>query len=179
MLVAGKGEVLYLLDRDHLGKYRPDFAQDALQTIPLRGGFFGAPAYWNGHVYALASNDVLKDFKVERGQLTGPVASGAERFIDPGATPAISANGTRDGIVWILQSKGWRSPDRPAVLRAYDAVNVGRELYNSEQNSTRDRAGMCLRFAVPTVVNGRVYVGAKNRVDVYGLLSLPGPPGER
>ena len=131
---------------------------------------FGAPAYWNGHVYVLASNDVLKDFSLDRGQLVGPVASGTQRFIDPGATPAISANGSRNGIVWILESKGWRSPDRPAVLHAYDAVNVARELYNSEQVSGRDRAGKCLRFAIPTVANGRVYVGAKSEVDVYGLL---------
>jgi hypothetical protein len=171
LLVGGKGAVLYVLDRDHLGKYQPDKPQDALQAIPLRDMFFGTPSYWNGHVYVLASNDVLKDFKVERGQLLGPVASGAERFIDPGATPAVSANGARDGIVWLLQSKGWRSADTPAVLRAYDAANVARELYNSEQNSARDRAGKCLRFAIPTVVNGRVYVGAKSEVDVYGLLA--------
>jgi hypothetical protein len=93
-----------------------------------------------------------------------------ERFLDPGATPAISANGSRDGIVWILESKGWRSPDTMAILHAYDGTNVAREIYSSEQNSARDRAGKCLRFAVPTVVNGRVYVGAKSEVDVYGLL---------
>jgi hypothetical protein len=59
---------------------------------------------------------------------------------------------------------------RPSILRAYDAGNVARELYNSEENSARDRAGRTVRFTIPTVANGRVYVGAKGEVDVYGLL---------
>lgn len=56
------------------------------------------------------------------------------------------------------------------MLHAYDAANVGRELYTSEQAAGRDRAGKCLRFAIPTVVNGRVYAGTKGEVDVYGLV---------
>ena len=59
---------------------------------------------------------------------------------------------------------------RPAVLHAYDAAHVENELYNTEENSARDRAGTALRFTIPTVVNGRVYIGAKGEVDVYGLL---------
>jgi len=97
------------------------------------------------------------------------VAQGTVRFIDPGATPTVSANGNSNGIVWVIRSKGWRSPDTPAVLYAFDAANVARELYNSEQNAARDRAGLCLRFNIPTVANGRVYVGAKSKLDVYGL----------
>jgi hypothetical protein len=77
----------------------------------------------------------------------------------------------KDGVVWVLRSKGWNSPDRPAVLYAYDATDVAHELYDSEQNVGRDRAGLALRFNIPTVVNGHVYVGAKQEVDVYGLLS--------
>jgi hypothetical protein len=98
------------------------------------------------------------------------VARGTTRFPDPGATPTISANGNANGIVWLLRSKGWRAPDRPAVLYALEAANVARELYNSEQKPERDRAGLCLRFNVPTVARGRVYVGAIGELDVYGLL---------
>lgn len=97
---------------------------------------------------------------------------GEQRFGNPGATPAISANGSSGGIVWVIETKAWNGADRPAVLHAYDAANVARELYNSEQNSARDRVGLTLRFTVPTVVNGRVYVEAKHRVDVYGLLGV-------
>ena len=95
---------------------------------------------------------------------------GQQRFGNPGATPAISANGRRNGIVWLIETKAWNGADRPAVLHAYNAANVAEEIYNSEQNAARDRAGKTLRFTIPTVVNGRVYVEAKGEVDVYGLL---------
>jgi len=118
---------------------------------------------------------VLKDFALEQGRLSErPVSRGVTRFIDPGATPTISANGSHSGVVWVLRSKGWRSPDTPAVLYAFDAANVAHQLYSSGENHQRDRAGLCLRFNIPTVANGRVYAGAKGEVDVYGLLPAVG-----
>jgi len=47
---------------------------------------------------------------------------------------------------------------------------VRKQLYTSEQHGARDRAGVALRFAMPTVVNGKVYLGARHEVNVYGLL---------
>jgi hypothetical protein len=174
LIVGGKAGELYVIDRDHMGKWQPGNDSHAVQVLAIADGIYSAPAYWNGHVYIFAARSVLKDYALERGQLSAqPVARGTTQFIDPGATPTISANGSRNGIVWVLRSKGWRSPDTPAVLYAYEAANVAHELYNSEQNLTRDRAGFCLRFNIPTVVNGKVYVGAKNQVDVYGLLPAP------
>ena len=170
-VLGGKGGGLYVIDRDRMGKYQAGSDSHAVQVLQFPG-ILSAPAYWNHHLYIFASDDVLKDFSLENGRLSAqPVGRGSAKFIDPGATPAISANGSRDGIVWVLSSKGWRSPDTYAVLYAYDAANVAHELYTSEQNSARDRAGLCLRFNIPTVVNGKVYVGAKKQVDVYGLLS--------
>ena len=89
---------------------------------------------------------------------------------NPGATPVVSAHGSRDGIVWLLQSKPFGSADRPAILHAYDAADVGTELWTSEQDAARDRAGTALRFNIPSVWNGQVYVGTRGGVDVYGLL---------
>jgi hypothetical protein len=171
LAVGGKGGYLYIIDRDHMGKYHAGDDSHAVQVLPIASGIYSAPAYWNQHVYIFAADDVLKDFAVQHGQLSAqPVAQGTTRFIDPGATPTISANGSRNGIVWVLRSKGWRSRDTTAELYAYDAANVSKELYNSEQNSPRDSAGLCLRFNIPTVANGKVYVAAKREVDVYGLL---------
>jgi hypothetical protein len=169
--VGGKDGSLYVVDRGHLGKFQETSNSHAAQVIRFRGGIYSAPAYWNGRVYILAGGDYLSIFALDHGKLTAqPAAMSTQRFGNPGATPAISANGTSNGIVWLIETKTWNGSDRPAVLRAYDAANVARELYNSEQNSDRDRVGLTLRFTIPTVVDGRVYVDAKHRVDVYGLL---------
>ncbi len=168
LVVGGKEGVLYLLDRDRLGRYRPDTEQGALSQVRLRDGVYGAPASWFGHVYVLARGDQLKDFALEKGELRGPKI-GLQRFI-ASATPAVSSDGRRNGIVWTIETKDWNASDRPAILHAFDAANIAHELYNSEEDSARDRAGLCLRFTIPTIVNGRVYVDAKKELDVYGLL---------
>ncbi len=174
-VVGGKGAVIYVVNRDHMGNFVPGANPHAVQTIKVGGGIMGAPAYWNGHLFYFPSNDVLKDFAVQNGRLSDePVARGKNTIVDPGATPSISANGTENGIVWVLETKGWRSPDRPAILTAYEARNVANELYSSEQNAARDRAGIARRFVIPVVANGRVYVATSGEVDVYGLLS-PAP----
>jgi hypothetical protein len=175
VIVAGKGGTIYVVDRDNMGRFHTGDDSHAVQTITKMESALSAPAYWNQNVYILVSNDVLKDFALKDGRLSPqPVAQANEKFVDPGATPAVSANGTKNGIVWVIQTKGWRSSDRFAVLRAYDAANVSHELFNSETNAARDRAGACLRFTIPTVVNGRVYIGTKSEVDVYGLLPTAG-----
>ena len=172
VVIGGKGGVIYVINRDRMGKFVPGHNRQAVQTIKVGGGIMGAPAYWNGHVYYFASNDVLKDFAVEGSRLSNtPVARGTRTIVDPGATPSISANGTKDGIVWVLETKGWQSPDRNAVLSAYDAANVAHEIYDSERNAARDGAGVARRFVIPVVANGHVYVATSGEVDVYGLLS--------
>jgi hypothetical protein len=129
-------------------------------------------AYWNHNLYVLSnsSNDALRQFTVQNGRLSLKAASGP-RFAALCATPAISANGSRDGVLWVLHSKAWNADDTNAVLYAFDALDPSRLLYVSEQNPSRDRAGLALRFNIPVIVNGHVYVGAKHEVDVYGLLS--------
>jgi len=153
-----------------MGKFQPQDDSHAVQRIRFRGGAYSAPAFWNGHLFFLATGDYLTDFALQGGQLAKPAKLGARRFGNPGATPAISSNGTRNGIVWLIETKTWNGADRPAVLHAYDAADVARELYDSESNSARDRAGKTLRFTIPTVAAGRVYVDAKGEVCVYGLL---------
>ncbi len=170
VLIGGKGATLYAIDRDRMGKYQPGSSVTG-QTIKLGGSLAGAPAYWNRHVFVFASHDVLKDFEIRQGRLelahscnSGPV--------DSGATPTISANGDKDAIVWTIATRDWLPfPETIAVLHAYDGADVSRELYNSDENSDRDRAGISVRFTIPTVANGRVYIGTRSELDVYGLVS--------
>jgi hypothetical protein len=175
LLAAGKSKKIYALDRDNLGQFHASDDGHAVQVVSAGAESFGAPAYWNGHVYYFLMQDFLRDYALQNGRLSAqPVAKSTTRINDPG-TPAISANGAKNGIVWNLSTKVWNGSDQPAVLFAYDAANVSHELYNSEQNPSRDRAGRALRFTIPTVANGRVYVPAKRRVDIYGLLSPAKP----
>ncbi len=172
LFVGGKDGSVYLLDRDRMGKFDPAANRGAVQTMKAPGLVMGASAYWNGHVYSLWSNDVVKEFAFANGRLSAaPVSKGTHVFTDPGATPTISANGTTDGVVWVVETRTWNGADRHAILHAFDAADVGTELYSSESNGARDRAGTALRFAMPTVVAGRVYVGTKGEVDVYGILA--------
>ena len=164
VLIGGKNGFLYVLDRDHLGHRQTAAANPLIQVLHFAGGIYSAPACWNGHVYVQASNDRLSDFVLNRGQLPDhPSFTAAQTLGNPGATPVVSANGTRNGIVWLIETKAWNDfTDRPAVLHAYDAANVAHELYSAP-------AGAAMRFTVPTIANGRVYVPAKGEVDVFGL----------
>src|SRR5439155_15391527 len=85
----------------------------------------------------------------------------------PSATPSVSANGATNGIVWAIKSAAY-ADNGPQVLYAFDAADVSRELYNSSQMGDRDVPGPAVKFAVPTVANGRVYVGTANALAVFG-----------
>jgi len=175
LVTAGKEGRIYLLDRDHLGKFQPSDDSHAVQTILASRGAFGAMAYWNQHVFFIGSESHIQDFALSNSQLKLK-AAGTTRFFDSGATPSISSNGAKDGIVWAASSKNWNEPPhKHAVLYAFDAADVSRELFNTEQNPQRDRPGIALRFAIPTVANGKVYLGCKGQVDVYGLLPAAAP----
>jgi hypothetical protein len=56
------------------------------------------------------------------------------------------------------------------VLHALDALDISNELYNSNMMPARDTAGVGVKFVVPTVADGLVFVGTQNEVDMYGLL---------
>ncbi len=97
--------------------------------------------------------------------MSGGETTGPRTYKFPGATPAISANGTKDGIVWTLQYGS------PQILVANSAANVSLEIYNSGLAGSRDTLGGATKFAVPTVADGRVFVGGSNSVAVFGLLA--------
>lgn len=167
-LQPGKGSMIYVIDRDQMGQFHKE-GDAIVQRIRISGGGYGAMAYWNWHVYFASSDDRLRDYALENGQLKFS-SSSSIKFENPGATPSVSADGGKNGVVWAIATKTWNGPNRPAVLYAFDANNVSDPVYTSEQNSNRDRAGMATRFVIPLVVNGHVYFGARDEVEVYGLL---------
>lgn len=172
LLTGGKNGVLYVLDPDRMGHYQTGGNKHALQTLTLGRGIYAAPAFWNGHVYLLASNDFLADFALDHGRFPDrPTATGTHRFGNPGATPTVSADGNKNGIVWLLETEEWNEFEgRPAVLHAYDATDISRELFSSA-DKPGNGAGSAVRFTIPSVDGGNVYAGTKGEVAVYGLTS--------
>jgi hypothetical protein len=170
-VAAGKEGSIYLLNRDNMGKFNPSGDSQIVQALPSAiGGMFGMPAYFNGNVYFGGAYDSLKAFTLSNGQFSaGPASQSAYVYTFPGPTPSISSNGTADGIVWALDNGAW-SAGGPGVLHAYNAANLANELYNSTQNAARDQLGPAIKFTVPTVVNGKVYIGTGSSVAVFGLL---------
>jgi hypothetical protein len=168
LLQPTKGGTIYVIDRDRMGKFQRN-RNAILQQIELGRGGYGAMAYWNGHAYLAASNDYLRDYAVSGGTLK-PAVQSTTHFDNPGATPAVSANGTRNAIIWAISTRTWNGDGRPAVLYAYDATNISHPIYSSVENPPRDHASLATRFVVPVVVNGRVYFGTRDEVEVYGLL---------
>ena len=175
LVSASKQGVIYSVNRDGMGKYNAASNQNIQSLAGLSSsGLFGSPAYWNGNVYFAAWNDYLRAFQVINGTLA-LTSHSSVTLAFPGATPSVSSNGTNNGIVWIIQENVPNDTviNNPptAVLRAYDATNLATELYDSTQaTGNRDAAGGAVKFAVPTVANGKVYVGNSNQVTVYGLL---------
>jgi hypothetical protein len=170
LVESGKEGTIYLVDRTNMGKYNPN-SNNNLQTLYYAiGGMWSMPAYWNEYIYFWGEYDVIKAYALTSGLLSGsPSSEGATQVAYPGATPSISANGSSNGIAWAIQSDAYGSG--PAVLHAYDATNLATELYNSNQNSKRDNPGIAVKFTVPTVANGKVYVAEQNTLSVYGLLA--------
>ena len=165
LVQAGKSGEVYLLNRDNLGGYNPA-GDTVVQEIPFEVGNTGSwntPAYWNGSVYYWAQLDTMKVFPLVNGLLTGPTATSSETYGYPGANPVITSNGNTDGVVWTIQSDAYTN-NGPAVLQAHNATNVSTTLYSSNTNLTRDNPGLAVKFTVPTVANGKVYVGTTNGV---------------
>ena len=169
---VGKQGWMYLLNRDNMGGYNStdQIVQEQEYVVGVNGAW-SSPAYWNGNVYWWGRFDSLKSFPLVNGLLSTSPSKSVETYGYPGATPTISANGSTQGIVWSIDSEAYGAG--PAVLQAHNASSVSTLLYSSAAsgNASRDQAGGAVKFATPTVANGKVYVGASGELDFYGLLS--------
>ncbi|MDR5748322.1 pyrrolo-quinoline quinone [Caballeronia sp. LZ029] len=164
---AGKNSTIYVVNRWSMGKFDSN-ADHIYQELvgQIRGPMFGSPAYFNNTVYFGSVGDNIKAFTVTNAALSRtPSSQTLNAFAFPGATPSISANGTSNAILWAAENGSI------GVLRAYDATNLNHQLYSSVDAGGRDQFGAGNKFITPMIANGKVYVGAKNGVAVFGLRS--------
>jgi hypothetical protein len=167
---GGKTGQIYIVNQDNMGGYHPTNTIDPQQKAGVRS-VWGAPAYWNGHIYFWAPNDYLRAFNFVNGVMSPTAASvSTESSAFPGPQPVVSSNGSTNGIVWSVLTSNYATQGY-AMLQAHDATNVSKLLYSSNQDFTRDDPGPAVKFAVPTIANGKVYVGAEYQLSVYGLLN--------
>jgi outer membrane protein assembly factor BamB len=177
---AGKDLNIYLLSRDAMGKFNAR-ENHVYQEVPhaMKHGFSRPiPAYFNGRLYYASTEDTLREYRLQNARLISePASQTALKFGYPGTTPSISADGSRNGIVWALENVNFSYDagySKPAVLHAYDASNLAHELYNSDQAPAgRDEFGTGNKFITPMIAHGKVYVGTTDGVGVFGLLLNP------
>ncbi len=196
VIQAGKSGMIYIMDRDNANdgsynstKYNPaglgGFNTSSNQVIqevqtPLEGlqswgaGVWGTEAYWNNNIYyggtASGFSSSLAAYSFKNGVLSStPTSVSSKQYSYTGPTPSVSANGATNGIVWALDNSSYFSGGN-GILTAYDATNLANTLYSSDANPARDNPGGAVEMAVPTITNGKVYVGGKE-LAVYGLLA--------
>jgi chitodextrinase len=181
LIGGGKGTnavgQVYVVNRDTMGQNAdPD---KAVQTFDLGGMIFATAAFWQDTMYIGGVGQSLKAFALNTSTSqfnTVATSQSSHSYGFPGTTPVVSSAGiiSGTGIVWALDTNSTTAAnasgtDGPAVLNAYDALNLGTALWDSTQGSG-NAAGNAVKFSVPTVANGKVYVGTQTEVDVYGLL---------
>ena len=186
---GGKSQVLYLLDRTNMGHFTSGGPDKVVQTLNVSEACFSTPAFWQNTLYFFGFNGpgLAYTFLPASDTFNPSVASSTvASFSFPGSSPSVSSNGNANGIVWTIDSNSYGTGDNgpvsagPAVLHAFDATNLGTELWNSSQVPA-DAAGNAVKFTVPTVANGKVYVPTRGNdatlgagtvfgeIDVYGL----------
>ena len=166
---AGKDKNIYLANRNNMGKFNPNNNSNIYQEVSgvLGGSVFSAPATTSHKIYYGAVGDAIKEFSFTANGLLNstPTSATTTQFGFPGATPSISGNTASSLILWATENTA------PAVLHAYNALNLSDEIYNSNQAvGGRDNFGNGNKFITPTIANGKVYVATTNGVGVFGLL---------
>jgi len=200
MIVGGsKQGVLYVVDRTNFGGYNTSACNCDDQIIQrlqvFNGQLQASPAYWDsdngGYLYGITAGENLKAYKRNGNGFgtepssqsafiapTGETAAGAEI---PGGIISISSNGSNpgSGIVWtnVPLSADANITTITGILRAFDATDLTKELWNSDQNPERDSFGTFAKFNSAVIVNGKVYQPTfSGNVSVYGLLSVASVP---
>jgi outer membrane protein assembly factor BamB len=191
LVVGGKEGRIYLINRDNMGHFSANpRTQHTVEQLPGQVNWlFDTPAYYNNTIYyasygtpgqpSLNQGEHLKAFSLVQGLINPAARVSPFTYGYPGASPSISANGATNGIVWTVSNAGAAFGNVPA-LRAADASDVSHVLYDSSLAGAGNQSTRAVKFAVPTIANGKVYVGSSNALTLYGLLpgarsSKPGP----
>jgi hypothetical protein len=178
---------IYLTNQNGLGGYNSSQDQVIEEVQGSDKGYWSNPAYWasstTDYLYYAGADawggvgDWLKQYTITNGVVSSTPIEQSTAIFPVGSTPSISANGSTNGILWTIMRKDSLSATpgtKPAILYAFNAANVSQVLYNSAQNrQLRDQGGCANKFNVPTIANGKVYVGTQNELDVFGLLPNP------
>jgi hypothetical protein len=192
---GGKEGTLFLLDQANMGHYGANATpanSNARQFFNIGNSIFSTAAFWNNSLFIAPAGGPLQayPFDATTGAFTlGNATSTSFSFgnagsAGSGATPSVSSNGANNGIIWAMDNSQYCTPASPgcgpAVLHAFDATKLSSELWNSSMAGT-DKAGFAVKFTVPTVANGKLYVGTRGNdtgsgtssvlgeLDVYGL----------
>jgi len=183
LLTGGKEGVLYTLDTRSLGHLGDERAVEHFQATATH---LHSLVYWESAkagrlLYVWGQRDQAKVYKFDGDKLgeTPVVERPIPNEGHPGAMLSLSANGSRDGILWAaIHATGdsWHE-SRPGILHAFDADDIRKELWNSLEMPERDDCGEYSKMAPPTIANGHVYLasfGTENvgtgQFCVYGLL---------
>ena len=174
LIGGGKDGRIFVMNRDNMGGFQTtDHVIQEVQTGTQEfDNVFDTPTLWNNTLYYHCEQDVVKAYSWDpsTGLISDTyISKGHDIFGTHGATASLSANGTSDGILWEIESTNAHGGG-PAILHAYDATNLANELYESSTNPARDGAGPAVKFTVPTIADGHVYVGTASELDIYGLL---------
>jgi hypothetical protein len=170
LIFAGKKGEIYLVDADNMGKFYPAGNRIVAQISGGNHGIFSSPAVFGTTLYYGGVLGRLTPYKITNAKFKpDSAATTPNRFLYPGVTPTVSANGGKNAIVWVLD-KGTNT------LKAFSAANLHKLLYSSaEAPGNRDALGQVVKFTVPTIANGKVYVGTYNSLDIYGPLPRSKP----
>ena len=147
---------------------------------------FGTSAYYNGSIYlGVTPTTTTAPAGIREFVYSGKLSYGAETKPNiqentRGTTPFISSDGNANGILWMIDTgiPLQQGTSTKSTLRAYDANDLGTELYNSSENAA-DVPGYGIKFSSPVVANGKVYISTghqlttvtnpQGEIDVYGL----------
>ena len=176
IVAVGKSGKIYLVNRDNLGHWHSGSDNQIVESFSGISGSWSPPAYWNNLLFFQASSAAMKAFSISNASINqtataiAPVSVGSLN-----GSPVVSASGTSNGIVWVLNNSSGNTAS-PGALYALNATNISQMLWSSAQLAARDGMGNGVKMTTPTVAGGKVYVGGQYTLSVYGLASfLPAP----